>query len=129
RSMACKLGSPITPLSPPPPATPAHVQHRIQAAPLGFAHSAIGFQPRHQMARFRLPALPETSLAYLPATASSRRKNMACTDRAHGRTSSPSARYAHVLGSVFATSSMPSLYVWSWRNFAVRRNVSQDGVG
>src|SRR5439155_17586917 len=33
RSIACRLGSPITTLSPPPPVTPAHARHRTRAPP------------------------------------------------------------------------------------------------
>src|SRR6266403_5806730 len=44
RSIACKLGSPITPLPPLPPTTLAHVRHRILASPSGFAHSAAGLR-------------------------------------------------------------------------------------
>jgi hypothetical protein len=40
RSMACKLGSPITLLPPPPPTIPAHVPDQILALPSGSGHSA-----------------------------------------------------------------------------------------
>ena len=66
-------------------------------------------------------ALPGISPRCLRATASSTRRNTVCTGHAHGRTPSPSARYAPVRKSAFATSSTLSLCVWSCRNIAVRQ--------
>ena len=53
---------------------------------------------------------------------------MACTNRARGKTLSPSVRYVPVRKSAFATSPTPSLIAWSCRNIAVRRESLQDGV-
>src|SRR5882724_9736318 len=50
------------------------------------------------------------------------------TEHAHGRMRSPSARYAPARKPAFATSSVPSLCVWSCHNIAMRRNLSQDVV-
>src|SRR6516164_89813 len=131
RSIACKLGSPITPPPPLTPVTLAHVRHRTLASPAGFAHSAIGFQHPHRPAcSAHTPslALPGTLVACVPSAASSIRKSMACTNRARGKTLSPSVRYVPVRKSAFATSPTPSLIAWSCRNIAVRRESLQDGV-
>jgi hypothetical protein len=68
-------------------------------------------------------ALPRISPSCLPAAVSSTQKNTACTEHAHGRMQSPSARYALARKSAFATSSMLFCFVSvaSSRNFAMRR--------
>src|SRR6266699_7133936 len=131
RSIACRLGSPITPPPPLPPTTPAHVRHRILASPSGFAHSSVGFQRSNRRAcSAHAPplALPRTLLACLPPAASSTRKSTAGTNRAHDKTLSHSVRYVTARKPAFATSSRPSLSAWSCRNIALRRESLQDGV-
>ncbi len=124
------LGSPITPPSPPQPATLAPVPCRTLAPRRGSGRSAAEFQyaSREKSASARLLQPPRIVPPDFPATVSSTQRNTVGTDHAHGRTQSPSARYAPAPQPAFATSSMPSLCAWSCRNFAVRRNISQDGV-
>src|SRR5260370_14978485 len=131
RSIACKLGSPITPPPPLPPTTLAHVRHRILASPAGFAHSSVGFQRSNRQAcSAQAPplALPGTLLACLPPAASSTRKSTAGTNRAYHKTLSHSVRYVPARKPTFATSSRPSWSAWSCRNIALRRESLQDGV-
>ena len=131
RSIACRLGSPITPPPPLPPATPAHVRHRILASPSGFGHSSIGFQHSNRQAcSAQAPslALPGTLLPCLSPAASSIRRSMAGTNRAHGKMLSPSVRYALARKPAFATSSMPSLSASSCCNSAMGAAFIQDGV-
>src|SRR5208283_207004 len=134
RSIACKLGNPITPPSPPPPATPAPVRHRILVPPSGSGHSAAGFQHAHRLLRSALPpplALPGIASARCRATVSSMRENTPCPEHAHGRTPSHPVRYAPARKPAFAISPMSSLpvcFAWSCRNIAMRHRLSQDGV-
>jgi len=76
----------------------------------------------------RTLALLRTSSACLPVAVSSTRKSMACTNRADGKTLSPSARYVPARKPAFATSSTSSLSAWSCRNIAARHESIQDGV-
>src|SRR5712691_11259873 len=131
RSIACKLGSPITPPPPLPPTMPAHARHRIRASPSGFAHSSVGFQRSHRQA-CSAPApplaLPGTLSACVPPAASSIRKSTAGTNLALDKTLSHSVRYVPARKPAFATSSRLSLSAWSCRNIALRRESLQDAV-
>src|SRR5437762_2129598 len=89
RSIACKLGSPITTPSPPPPVTRAHARHRTRAPPAGSGHSATGFQrasPRPPSAQTQSAVLLGILPRCLCATVSSTQRNMVYTGRAHDRT-------------------------------------------
>jgi hypothetical protein len=131
RSIACRLGSPITPPPPLPLATPAHVRHRILASPPDFGRSLIGFQHsnrRTRSAHARRLALPGTLLACLPPIASSTRRSMVGTNCARGKMLALSVRYGFARKPAFATSSTPSLSACSHRNIAVPREYLQDAV-
>src|SRR5437762_4236699 len=131
RSIACKLGSPITTSPPPPPVTRAHARHRTRAPPAGSGHSTGGFQhacPSPRSAWSLSVALPGIEWWYLHSGVSSRRRNKAYIARAHGRTQLPSARYAPVRKSAPAISSKPSLCAVSWRNIATLGPTPQDVV-
>src|SRR5438876_1741453 len=78
RSIACKLGSPITTPSPPPPVTRAHARHRTRAPPAGSGHSATGFQrasPRPPSAQTQSAVLLGILPRCLCATVSSTQRN------------------------------------------------------
>src|SRR6266480_3265064 len=131
RSIACKLGSPITAPQPPPPATLAPAPHRILGPRLASGRSAAGFPyaSHEKSAYVRLLALPRIAPPDFPATVSSVRKNNSCATRVCDKTRPHSSRYAPArIPASFATSSMPSLFVWSCRNIALRRILSQGGV-
>jgi len=126
RSIACKLGSPITLLPPPPPAIPAHVPDQILALPSGSGHSAAALRFASRPLSWPgtpPPALPRISPWYFPAAVSSTNRNATRVTSALGRTLSHSSRSASVRKSACATSSMLFCFVFvaSSRNFAMRR--------
>ena len=126
-SIACKLGSPITPLPPPPPAAPAQVRIKSrphpQAPPIleqNFHPRVSGTWPALRHLHFQNLRLP-----YFPATASSTSKNTRCAQpRLTAERRYTSLHFVHrSRNSVFATSSMLFCFVFvaSSRNFAMRR--------
>src|SRR6185369_5620604 len=126
RSIACKLGSPITLLPPPPPAIPAHVPDQILALPSGSGHSAAALRSASRPPRWPgTPpiALPRISPSRFPAAVSSTNSNATGTTPALDRTPPHSSRSASVRKSACATSSMLFCFVFvaSSRNFAMRR--------
>src|SRR5206468_10534943 len=126
RSIACKLGSPITLLPPPPPAIPAHVPDQILSLPSGSGHSAAALRSASRpLRRPGTPplALPRISPPCFPAVVSSTSRNATRATSALGRTPPHSSRSASVRKSACATSSMLFCFVFvaSSRNFAMRR--------
>ncbi len=124
--MACKLGSPITLLPPPPPITPAHALDQILAPPSGSGRSAAGLRSASRPVGWPgTPplALPRISPPCSPAVVSSTSRNATRATSALGRTLPHSSRSASVRKSACATSSMHFCFVFvaSSRNFAMRR--------
>src|SRR5258706_7556227 len=89
RSMACKLGSPITLLPPPPPAIPAHVPDQTLALPSGSGHSAVGLRSASRPERWLgTPPLahPRILPQCFPAAVSSTSRNATRATSALGST-------------------------------------------
>jgi len=131
RSIACKLGSPIILRPLPPRAVLAHAPRRIPSSRSGSGRSSIGFQhPHRRTCSVSAPslALPGNSSACPAVAVSSRQKSTAGTNRAHGKTHSPSVRYVPARTPAFATLPMLSLIVASCHIIAMSRGLSQDGV-
>jgi len=131
RSIACKLGSPIILRTLPPRAVLAHAPRRIPSSRSGSGRSSIGFQhPHRRTCSVSAPSLtlPGNSSACPAVAVSSRQKSTAGTNRAHGKTHSPSVRYVPARTPAFATLPMLSLIVASCHIIAMSRGLSQDGV-
>jgi hypothetical protein len=97
----------------------------------GFGRSSIGFQhPHRRTCSVSVPSLtlPGNSSACPAVAVSSRQKSTAGTNRAHGKTHSPSARYVPARTPAFATLPMLSLIVASCHIIAMSRGLSQGGV-
>src|SRR5260370_15629809 len=98
RSMACKLGSPITLLPPPPPAIPAHVPDQILALPSDSGRSAAGLRSaRRSVGWPGLPplALPRISPQCFPTAVSSTSSHSSDLRNSKQRLASVSPRDRH----------------------------------
>ncbi len=132
RSMARKLGSPIIPWPLPNLATRVPAQLRILVSRLGSARSALEFPHGVSgVVQGVLRHLHFTRMApeCFPAATFCKQGSARCVVAVRDKTQPHSVRYAPVIGSAFGTSPMFALYVASWRNTAMPRNFSQDGVG